>query len=405
MVVKNKLESSDLAFEQFSRQNEYKQNKLLFKILLFFLVCISFLLIGKLSNAFPSLSVKMIVISVVIFFTGYFTSYIIFKLKPYSKIIKYCLFVTLELSVVYLLFNPGLMMFILYMLVPVFSCIYMNKRFTLRVTLFCYVAMIINIILRAKYVSPIYSGNNTSVDWALTYGISLSVEYAIMSIVLYFICKRNQKVIYDDYSQVVKEFNSQQNVTSSYVAMLSKKNIAIEGHLTRTSQYVHAICNYLQTQKKYNEILTDDVVFKYTIAALLHDIGIMSIPDKILNKKKVLTLEEKEILKKHPVYGFELVKKNMSFMDKEYLQIVCDMVLFHHEYWDGSGYPYGIKGDFIPLSARILCAANILDNLLSDTPLKKGVSLNEAVEEIKKMQGKELEPEIASAVINCVFSK
>ena len=110
------------------------------------------------------------------------------------------------------------------------------------------------------------------------------------------------------------------------------------------------ICSHLQKNRKYSDILTDNTIFNYVTASYLHDIGIISIPDYILNKKTPLNEAEMKILKTHTILGYNLIKENMSQMDHDYLQILCDMTLFHHEHWDGNGYPYGNCQVFVVLA-------------------------------------------------------
>ena len=140
------------------------------------------------------------------------------------------------------------------------------------------------------------------------------------------------------------------------------------------------------------------MINKIVTASYLHDIGIISIPDEILKKETPLNEEEMEILKTHTTLGNALIYENMTSMDDSFLQVLCDMSLYHHEHYDGSGYPYGISGSSIPLSASIMCAANILDNLVTDYPYKPEISFDEAIRKIKSMSGKELNPDIVEVI-------
>lgn len=123
--------------------------------------------------------------------------------------------------------------------------------------------------------------------------------------------------------------------------------------------------------------------------ALLHDIGKMAIPDRILFKPGPLNEEEWQIMKRHPVYAYEMLSKI------DYLRPALDIPYCHHEKWDGSGYPRGLRGEQIPLAARIFALADVWDALLSDRPYRKGWPEEKVRAYIRSEVGKHFDPEIA----------
>jgi putative nucleotidyltransferase with HDIG domain len=127
--------------------------------------------------------------------------------------------------------------------------------------------------------------------------------------------------------------------------------------------------------------------------ALLHDIGKMGIPDIILLKPGKLTDEEWEIMRKHPVYAFEM----LSSID--YLRPAWDIPYCHHEKWDGSGYPRGLKGKQIPLEARIFAVVDVYDALTSDRPYRKAWTREKTLEHIKEQSGKHFDPQVVDVFI------
>lgn len=122
--------------------------------------------------------------------------------------------------------------------------------------------------------------------------------------------------------------------------------------------------------------------------ALLHDIGKIGIPESILRKDGPLTAKEREIVKEHPLLGYEMIEE-FRFLNKASL-----VVLFHHESYDGRGYPYGMKREEIPLEARIFAIADTLDAITSDRPYRKGQSFKRAFDEIEKGRGTQFDPYI-----------
>ncbi|MGY4707942.1 HD-GYP domain-containing protein [Candidatus Bipolaricaulota sp. J31] len=135
-----------------------------------------------------------------------------------------------------------------------------------------------------------------------------------------------------------------------------------------------------------------DEIERIRAAARIHDIGKVAIPDKILLKEDKLTPEEMEVIKKHPVIGADIISGLEVYKD------CVDIVKFEHERWDGSGYPEGLKGEQIPLGARIVAVADVYDALRSERPYRGKLSVDEAVEEIKRMRGRELDPKVVDAL-------
>ncbi len=125
--------------------------------------------------------------------------------------------------------------------------------------------------------------------------------------------------------------------------------------------------------------------------ALLHDIGKMGIPDNILLKPGPLTEEEWEIMRRHPVYAFELLSP-IAF-----LRPALDIPHYHHEKWNGKGYPSGLKGEQIPLSARLFAVIDVWDALRSDRPYRAGWPLEQVRDQIRKDSGTHFDPKVVEA--------
>lgn len=127
--------------------------------------------------------------------------------------------------------------------------------------------------------------------------------------------------------------------------------------------------------------------------ALLHDIGKIGIPESILNKKGPLSPIEKEIIKDHPLLGFKLIEE-FAFLAR-----AARVVLFHHEQYNGQGYPYGLAGEDIPLEARLFSLADTLDAITSDRPYRAGQSFEEARLEIERHSGSQFDPNLVEVFL------
>lgn len=139
--------------------------------------------------------------------------------------------------------------------------------------------------------------------------------------------------------------------------------------------------------------LDADTIDGLRIGATLHDFGIIRIPSEILSKPSKLTPQEYEIMKQHPVHGFQILKSI------EFPWPVGKMILQHHERLDGSGYPGGISGDDIILEARIIAVADVIDSMTSDRPWRRALPLDAALDELKKGRGTKYDPAVVDAVL------
>ncbi len=139
--------------------------------------------------------------------------------------------------------------------------------------------------------------------------------------------------------------------------------------------------------------LSDSELVHIRRGALLHDLGKLGVPDSILNKPASLTEEEMEIMHRHPALAYELL------MPIEFLRPALDIPYCHHEHWDGSGYPRGLKGDEIPLPARIFAVSDVFDAVTSDRPYRAAWSREKAIEYIRERSGKDFDPRVVEAFL------
>ncbi|MCR5607655.1 MAG: response regulator [Lachnospiraceae bacterium] len=192
-----------------------------------------------------------------------------------------------------------------------------------------------------------------------------------------------------------KLLDIQQDVIESMANLIENRDGSTGAHIKRTSNYVKIIADELKRRGLYRDIINDDFVNNIYKAAPMHDIGKISIPDKILKKPAKLTDEEFDIIKTHTVIGGELVRKTLANIEKDaYVDIAYDMAMYHHERWDGNGYPCGLKEKEIPLSARIMAIADVFDALVSERCYKKALDINEAYNIIREQKGKQFDSEL-----------
>jgi HD-GYP domain-containing protein (c-di-GMP phosphodiesterase class II) len=142
---------------------------------------------------------------------------------------------------------------------------------------------------------------------------------------------------------------------------------------------------------------TKDDVNQIRIAGLVHDIGKIGIKEEILNKAGGLDNDEWAEIKRHPEAGFRILSTTIEFSE------ISEFVLQHHERWNGSGYPNGLKGEEIPIEARIIAVADAYDAMTTERTYKNAFSKYEAINELKRCSGTQFDPEIVEAFVNKVI--
>ncbi|MCK4764761.1 MAG: response regulator [Candidatus Aminicenantes bacterium] len=171
---------------------------------------------------------------------------------------------------------------------------------------------------------------------------------------------------------------------SAMVTALDTRDAATQGHSLRVVIFSLKIAELMGIREKH--LLK---VLEY--GSLLHDIGKIGIPDAILRKKSGLTPQEWKVMKTHPRIGYKILHRI------EFLEEASQIVLRHHEQFDGSGYPNGLKGTEIPLGARIFSVADMVDAITSERPYREAMSFELASRELKRNSGKQFDPEVVEA--------
>ncbi|MCR5608688.1 MAG: HD domain-containing protein [Lachnospiraceae bacterium] len=193
----------------------------------------------------------------------------------------------------------------------------------------------------------------------------------------------------------------QWSVIGSMASMIESRDGNTGEHVINTVYYVSIIVKELQKRGLCSDVINDKYVRNIIQSAPLHDVGKIKISDVILNKPGKFTPEEFEIMKMHSVYGGEIVGDILGKdADEDLIVVARDVALYHHEKWNGTGYPEGLQGEEIPLAARIMAVADVFDALISKRVYKDAMPVHEAFEIIKKDAGTHFDPIVANVFLH-----
>ena len=248
------------------------------------------------------------------------------------------------------------------------------------------------------YVIASYYSKNTR---AFMGDFEDAASFAAIAMGLYaVICTRNVRELY----QSVRIEKIQKSVISSLATVVEERDENTGGHIMRCENYVEMLLKRMKAQGNYS-YLTKEYCSNVAMAAAMHDIGKIKIPDQILNKPGKLTDEEYDVMKKHSAYGAEIIQKTMGDIEeKDYITIAYNIARYHHERYDGKGYPDRLKGDDIPLEARVMALADVYDALISERVYKKAFSVEKAREIILDGSGTQFDPNLVPLFLECIQS-
>lgn len=209
--------------------------------------------------------------------------------------------------------------------------------------------------------------------------------------------KEKQSELQNQHQKII---DIQNNTIISLSNLVENRDSDTGEHVRRTSAYVNLLAHKAKNNGYCKKILTDEYITLLTKAAPMHDIGKIVVPDSVLKKPGKLKPNEFNEIKRHTTEGGRIVREVLGDgEDKEYIQMAIDVASCHHERWDGNGYPNGLAGEDIPLSARIMAIADVFDALVSPRVYKEPFSVDKAMEIIKEEAGSHFDPTLATLFI------
>lgn len=211
---------------------------------------------------------------------------------------------------------------------------------------------------------------------------------------------------------IIGEFTAEQKQHREDVTRIQRKTIEgmaelVESrdgdtgtHVKNTAKYVGMIANQLAKKEKYKDIMDEEFISLLKRYAPLHDVGKILVSDNILLKPSKLTDEEFNLMKMHALEGGQIIDRILSEIESEdKVKVAKDIAMYHHEKWNGTGYPFGKVGEDIPLSARIMAVADVFDALVAERCYKKPMPIDKAYKIIEEDAGKHFDPDVVEVFL------
>jgi diguanylate cyclase (GGDEF)-like protein len=231
-----------------------------------------------------------------------------------------------------------------------------------------------------------YNADGKRAPLSLSFGFSLS-ETGIGTLSEYL--KEAENEMY--HQKLHSGQSARSTIVNTVMKLLEARDFITEGHADRLQDIVADLGMAIG--------LSESKIADLRLLAQFHDIGKVGIPDYILFKPGALTAEEYEIMKSHSEIGYRIARSSPD------LTMIADQILKHHEWWNGGGYPLGLKGSGIPLECRILTIADAYDAMTSDRPYRKAMPHQTALSELKRCAGQQFDAELVSVFANINFHK
>jgi len=248
--------------------------------------------------------------------------------------------------------------------------------------------------LAAFHLNTVQDNNFLTREYVMLYGIlPRALILVAVAAIFTMLSERTTKLLsrFLNAETELKQFHKE--MVMGFATLVENKDGSTGGHIKRTTTYVKLLAEELRNRGIYEEELTDEYLENLYRAAPMHDIGKIAVPDMVLQKPGKLTEEEFEIIKTHTVKGGTIIKETFGHLENEpYTQMAYEVARYHHEKWNGKGYPEGLKRKEIPLCARIMAIADVFDAVSEKRCYRDAMPLEQCFEIIADGSGQAFEP-------------
>lgn len=273
------------------------------------------------------------------------------------------------------------------------ASLYFSKKLNIVATALAVVGVSVGQLL-AFYLDTIQDDNFVELYNTIVWGIiPRAMVLTAVAIIFTMLCSRTVSLLSNLTRAAGELSNYHEEMVMGFATLVENKDGSTGGHIKRTTAYVKLLAKELKRRGYYKDVLTKDYMRNLYMAAPMHDIGKISIPDVILQKPGKLTPEEFDTMKTHSVRGGEIVRETFGHLEnEEYTKMAYEVARYHHEKWNGKGYPEGLKRKEIPLCARIMAIADVFDALSEKRCYREAMPLDKCFEIILEGSGQDFDP-------------
>lgn len=314
---------------------------------------------------------------------------------------RYLKYVYVTFSAIFIFISATLITYhlvVVYVYPIVIAGVYFSKKLT---NFSIIVTLIITIAAQftGHYANFLPDANFPSMYELVMYSVIPKTFCLIaLSALLRFLAQRTSYLLQVQKEDDEEHISLSDDMISGFATLVENRDENTGMHIKRTSMYVELLARHLSTKEKFNNEITDDFIDNLIKAAPMHDVGKISVPDSILQKPGPLTPDEFDIMKTHAAKGGRIILQTFGHVGNEaYRKMAYEVVRYHHEKWNGRGYPEGRRGEDIPLSARIMAVCDVFDAISQNRCYRKAMSMDQCFRIIADGSGVDFEPEIAAA--------
>jgi len=375
------------------RGNEKEANRIVARVMLVTFIIFTFIYLLNVVGIFiiePWVMNTAYVLSAIVLLTP---TVLVNLLKWESGAVKYICVVGAALFITVISITLTYHVVVLYVYPIAIAGIYFSKKLNIIATALTAVGVSAAQVI-AFYVDTQQDDNFTEFYDMIVFGvIPRALVLIAMAVIFTMLCTRTVSLLSRLIGTTEKLSAYHKEMIMGFATLVENKDGSTGGHIRRTSMYVRLLAIELRKRGFYKDILTDEYVENLCNAAPMHDIGKIAVPDVILQKPGKLTEEEFEAIKKHAPRGSEIIMETFGHLeDKEYTKMAYEVARYHHEKWNGRGYPEGLSRKEIPLCARIMAIADVFDAISMKRCYRDAMPLDKCFDIIREGSGQDFDP-------------
>ncbi|MBQ9119286.1 MAG: HD domain-containing protein [Lachnospiraceae bacterium] len=324
-----------------------------------------------------------------------------YLLKKEAGYVKYINVIAAVLFVMLISITLTYHVVVIYVYPIAIASLYFSKKLNIIATGLTVVAVSIGQIA-AFYMDTLQDDNFTELYDTIIFGvIPRALVLTAVAVIFTMLCSRTV-VLLQKLTKSSEELSLYHGeMVMGFATLVENKDGSTGGHIKRSTTYVKLLAEELKRRGYYPEVLTEEYMKNLCMAAPMHDIGKISVPDVILQKPGRLTAEEFDTMKQHTVSGGKIIMETFGHLGNEqYAQLAYEVARYHHEKWNGKGYPEGLKRKEIPLCARIMAIADVFDAVSEKRCYRDAMPLEKCFEIILEGSGQDFDPVLAEIFLD-----